>query len=419
VVIASYLIDRALWGGWMPGYRLVNLVWHGLAAWLVWLLVRGLPGWCGVGAAVVALVAAWHPLAVEPVQSPAFREDLLAACGGLLFLVAAVRCPGAWWAGVTGLLGLGFGILSKESAAAYPVLLAVIWWYVPGGRPSRRVMARWLGGAGAVAAGLLAVILSGRPAQAVGSLWNGVSLPEGTGVWTAPGLFLRMIRHLVAPVGLSIEYPVTPVTGPFAVSFIAGMLVVALVLVWAWRGRSRGGRAALGALWMVVMFLPVSNLVPLINPFADRYAYLLLPGYALVVAGSAVRGGRAGRWVAMVYAVVLLGLTVQRIGDWKDDRTLWTAALVAEPQSAKAHTWLGLMAKQDGDRELARALFLRAEALNPRDPAPLINRAILLGEAGDLPGAEALLRAALVIRPDSQAARDNLAICLRLQGKTP
>jgi hypothetical protein len=263
----------------------------------------------------------------------------------------------------------------------------------------------------------MAVILSGRPAQAVGSLWNGVSLPEGTGGWTAPGLFLRMMRHLVAPVGLSIEYPVTPVSGPFAASFMAGLLVMALILVWAWRGRLRGWSAPLGALWMVVMFLPVSNLVPLINPFADRYAYLLLPGYALVVAGCAARGGRAGRLVVMVYAVVLLGLTVQRLGDWKDDRTLWAAALAAEPESAKAHTWLGLMAKRDGDRELARALFLRAEALNPRDPAPLINRAILLGEAGDLPGAEALLRAALAIRPDSQAARENLAICLRLQGK--
>jgi len=415
VVVASYLADRSVWGIVPAGFRTTNIILHLIASVLVFFLLLRLGSMPHVaGWASVLFVV--HPLAVEAVISPAFREDLLYSVFGFAFLLL-------WWTprisilrGVFGLCVLVLAVLSKEAAVVFPVLLGCGWWWCPKLRPSRATMSVCLIGSLVIAGGLLAMMMAGRPVQAVGGVWNGLSLRGAEGWWTAPWLAVSMLAKLAVPVSMSVDYVVMPVTGLSDSRFWLAWGVLGVLGVMVVRDR-RALVLKLAVVWMLILFLPVSNLLPLYNPTADRYAYAMIPGFTWALTLFAFRWHFCG-WVALVAVAGLwAGLTWSRIGDWKNDRTLWTAALEVEPRSARAHTWLGLLEKDEGRLEQAWSLFLRAEELNPHDVTPMVNRAIMMAEAGDLTNAEKLLREALVRRPNHKPARLNLEECLRLQGK--
>jgi hypothetical protein len=416
VVVASYLLDRAAWGLAPAGFRVTNLLLH-LFAVLLWftLLIRIDEART---AGFAALLFAVHPLCVEAVVSPAFREDLLCLVFGLLYMHA-------WWSPqrsvartASGGIALVFALLAKEAAVVFPFALAAGWWCFPATRPSRTVAVQRLVVSVVLVGGFLLMMLGGRPVQAMGGVWNGLSLRGTEGIWTAPWLAVSTLGRMLAPVSLSVDYVVTPVTGPGDPRLWIAGLVLGLALAVTIRYR-RSPVVLMASAWMVVMFIPVSNVLPLYNPIADRYAYAILPGFAWLLVVTVQRlSPRA--WIALVLVVAVnLGLTLVRIRDWKDDRTLWTAVLEVEPRSARAHTWLGLLEKNAGRPEVAWSYFLRAEELNPHDVTASVNRAILMGEAGDLAGAEALLRDVLARRPDHTIARRNLDTCLMHQGKPP
>jgi tetratricopeptide (TPR) repeat protein len=422
VVLATYFFDRFAWGQWPPGYRITNLLLHalnaGLAFWLVGALFASDAPDHRLTRYAPALLAAlwfgWHPLAIEAVQSPAFREDLLYVFGGMAYLFLALRPSGSWHHALGGTMALAFSLLTKESAVIFPALLAVLWWLFPSFRPARSMVCAWLVLSAALVAAFGAALWWGGSLQSVGGDWNGYALRGAERIWTPPWLYALTVAKMIVPWPLSIDYRIDPLTGPLNIFFFmgAGAVLASIVLVLVLRRRSPG--IALGAAWALIAFIPVSNVIPLFNPVADRYAYGLLPGLALIGAWIIFRGRTAGRILGVTMLAAALLITAARLGDWRSDRALWTAAIRVEPESARAHTWLGLEEKYDGRLEEAWRLFTEAERLNPQDVTPVINRAVMLGQQGDLPGAEKLLREVLVKRPGHKAAQQNLDYCLML-----
>jgi len=416
VVVASYFIDRHVLGLHPAGCRAVNLLLHGAVTALIFILFRTVTRQAWLSAAA-AMLFAWHPLAVEAVQSPAFREDLLYMADGLVYLIAGAFPARSLKRWAAGLFFLALALLSKEAAIIFPVLLAAIWWLFPECRPGRKVMAMWIVSSIALVAVYVVMMVSGRPVQAIGGIWNGVSLQGSECFWTAPWLAGWMAGKMVFPYPLSIDYVITPVTGFVNVRFLAGMLLVVVGVVTAWRVRYFQPTVSFAIMWMLLLFLPVSNLVALINPAADRYAYGVLPGFALLLVVGLYKLPRFGVPIILIILFSYLAITVVRIGDWRDDRTLWTSAFQIEPASSRVYTWMGLLAKRDGQMDVAMEMFVAAEKLNPHNVSPTINRAIILGERGDLDEAERLLRDVLARRPDYDQARRNLETCLQLQAE--
>ena len=420
VVLATYFLDRALYGLHPAGYRATSLAFHAgcvaLLMALLWRLTRQ-----EYLALAAGLLFGLHPMVSEAVHAPGFRADVVCLFFGLAFLHGFLA-PGpraALWR-IGGLACLALALLAKETALAAPLLLAGVWGLYPEtAPPAARAKWKWLGAAGGLAAGFFG-LWTFLPAdlQAAGGAWNGESLRFPGALLSVPALWTRALRLLLVPWPLNVTPAFAPVESAAALGFWLGLGWLALCGWGAWRARRAAPAVALGLAWMLVFFLPTSNLWPLLHPVADRYLYPMAPGFAVVAAWILAHQSRAGRRLGLaMFAAVYAVLLVVRLGQWESAETLWTAAYFQNPKSATAATWLGLLREEAGDPDGARRFYAAAVAANPQAASAWVNWGALEGKAGNLAESERLLRRAVELRPDGPAGWHNLATCLERQGK--
>ena len=376
----SYALDYALWGLDPRGFHASSVALHAVAAVLVFLLARRLllgRLWATVAAGLFAV----HPVHVEAVAWLSARKDLLSTVFVLVSVLAFLRWQAsprrAWsWYAVS-LLAFLLASRAKPTAHVLPVLLLWLGW----GRGEEANPRRRAGGLvlATVPFFLLAAVLSlldWRLARGFGYLAGG----PGSG-WVARGAvasaaYVRYLRLLVFPVGLSPQYRVPPPGGfadPMVLAGAALLVVSAALAVWALRRRRALG-SALG--WYLVAVLPVCGLLPVSvpSPVADRYLYLPSVG-AFLLAGWAL-GALAGRleqrrWRrVLVAAVGVVGVTfaVQSwlvSGTWRDSETLWSAVLDRDPKNYNAHTNLAASLFERSDYDGALQHYRQATELAP------------------------------------------------------
>ncbi len=444
LVLVSYMIDKQIWGDQPAGWRTTNYLWLLAAMSLLYTFLLRVSATLEKNQTMplfawgATWLFVWHPALIESVQVPAFRPDLMVLVWALMALHAsfsmAVR-ETAWqrwtWAGV-GLLAVAAAILSKESGVMVPFLVASFWWLFPKGRPRWLPAMGWCAGAIAfvIAYGLLAATEASEGGatsswQAMGAEWNGRSLLFPENLFTLPWLWTLYLRVLIVPAPLIVDRVVVPISSMLDGRFAAGLLLGLLTVggfIWAWMRRQPW--ICWGLAWMILGFAPVSNLIPLLNPMAERYMPPMVVGFAIGIALMLVGGtlkNKREAWLRIgglaVIAAMYLVIGINRVGQFQDDATLWSATLRAEPRSARAHTWVGIIRQQEGQLAEAQLLFERARELNPRDLTPIINLAILKGSAGRLDEAERLLREAVSIRPSFAPAHWNLAQALMFAGR--
>ncbi len=368
VYFGSLRLDADLFGVSRPwGFRLVNVLLHGLNAGLVFVLLRRiLPG--TLPAALAAAVFLVHPAATESVAWISERKGLLAFTFGLLsmavFASAGEREGRARWLRISGAAALlALALLAKGSALAVPLVLGLLTWIraLPG--------ARWrdLLPLAAVAAGLTV-------------LHYGIALAEGPARAVAggevPSLLLadvvvlgNYLRLLFAPAwGQSLVPDLGPGAwrDPLALALSAAAVAAAAAALVVARRRDRLAFAGLSA--ALLALLPFNNLVPRTEVlYAERYAYFPLLGVSILAAAVAARG-RVAAAVVGVAAAGLLALSVSRAAVWGDEVGVFRDAAEKAPRS-----WLANM-------KLGDALKMRAAAAPPARAAEA--RAALAEAAG-------------------------------------
>ena len=342
----TLLVDSLLWGKNPAGYRLTSLLLHGATVLLLFRWLRLMTGSLWPALLAAAAFAA-HPLNVEAVVEVGYREDLLAT----LFLLAGLNAACAFAPGEKGktwgpaLLTLGSFFLaaaSKESGIAGPPVLAAYWLLFR----RKQSLRAWLLLVAVIAAAVGAFyalrfalepkpsLIFPEPARAIappGIDW----LLAQTRIWSAE--FLRIIwpTHLCAdygPYNLRNIDPTWALLGVFTLGSVQAILCI------------RNRKIALASALFWAALLPVSNLVPIYRPMADRYLYLPLAGVALLFALALARlrpgAPRAFATAAALAAVVALAAaTLRQQTNWKDETTLWRAVSLENPVSYNG--WLG------------------------------------------------------------------------------
>jgi protein O-mannosyl-transferase len=384
ITILSYLFNYTVLGNAdRPlGYHVVNLLLHvacvGLVYALVWHLVRR--RWPAV---VAAALFGLHPVTTEAVTYVVGRADLLAATGvlgGLLCHARAAASAGrrrvAWSAGL--LLAAVLAFFSKESGLVLvPITLGYDLIFPT---PSRRDHVITLSVLAVYLAVRWYVARIGLPPEDTSPVDNPiVEASFWTGRLTAAKVMGEQLWLLLWPASLSADYsyrqiPLVAWPPARAADWAAllalpafGVVAGAILSV-----RRRLPAVAFLAAFSALALLPTANLLVVVGSIrADRFLYLPLAGFAGVAAVIADRA-RARRAASALVALVLVAYawrTWTRNRDWVDEPSVWSSAVRASPESAKAHKgWAAAMFAADPRRAaLDRVIAAgeRAVAIRP------------------------------------------------------
>jgi Flp pilus assembly protein TadD len=403
-LLATELVDHALWGDHPAGYHLQSVLWHLAVVLLFFAATARLTG-NGPLAFIAAGLFAVHPLGVEAVAAINYREDLLAA-----FFTLAALCARGW----PSALLIFAGVLAKENAAVAPILLVIVAPRVQ----ARHVLPLVVGVAAAVAWRTWAVGQAG-----VVSLTAEIPAQHHSWLYALPTAALSLVKgagQLLVPIGLSPEYddPRSRWAGWVALAGLVAAVGLAL--------RRRRHWVAVGVLAGIAAYLPTMGFVPISNLRADRYLYLPSLGFLLALAAVAAPllervGGTVLEvprgWLALAVLLGVLGLrTLRQERVWRNDLALWTRATAMAPRSPRAWNALGEARLRTGATgpalEAVQHSLALAEDSQTRELLGLIQM-----ERGDLRAARGTLEIALGAAPQQQRAEllNNLGLCeLRL-----
>lgn len=353
----DFAIDWTIGGGRPWFFHLRNMLYHAIAAMLLYLLIRALgeggrgPG---EGAALFgALAWALHPVQTESVAWITSRGDVILAVAFLGALLLHLRGRR-----VAATVVLVVALFSKEAAVVFPAAVFLCD-RLRGDRPAWR----WYAIYAALCAGYTAFwmwFIGGGTVQGMGHLetWWGGSY--GANLLTMSKGFLYYAGELIFPIRLTIDYHVPVASGLHLAEAVSIACLLALAAA-AWAG---GPRSRFAVLWFLVLILPTSNLLrPIGIPTAERFLYLPSVGLA-VWAGPLLARYRGG----IVVLACFLVLTFARTIEWRSDMALFASV---------------------GDVDTPRTLGHRAElerraavaALERRDRARPSERPALLEEA--------------------------------------
>jgi len=175
-----------------------------------------------------------------------------------------------------------------------------------------------------------------------------------------------------------LPHPVWTTTFPTSFSdpsVIGGLAIVVLLAVAVGLSIKKYPIAALGLMWFVICFLPISNLRELNQLMAEHWLYLPMVGISIAFAAglgalqsSEVHVVKVGIATAVsVYLVFAALVTREKIKVYEDDRSFMMAAVRANPQVARLYSILGSTFLAGGDAETAKELYARALELDPED----------------------------------------------------
>lgn len=361
LVAASFMLDFALSydpvmdGAEEKGYpdvkpflfHLTNILWHAAAAVLLFFLLArfGAPR---LVQAVTPVLFVLHPMHTEAVAYISGRADMMSAVfifAALLSATTPVRANRRW---VTlGLSGLFFvlGLLSKESTAIYPVLLAVVVLLrpKPDGAPPDR--AAWK--ARSLPLSLAVVILGiyGTMRMTIlkfGDAGAGAGAGFGERLLETGQAFAFYMKTLFVPTGLHMEQTLAGV--PAWTAAVGFLCLAACAGVAVWSYRAGHWRITMGLAWFIAAWLPISGLFPLNAPMAEHWMYVPMAGFwwaAVELVRLLSQRRPAFRPLvpatATVLALVFLSLTVARNRDWRDNESVFRSTLAANPGTLRVH----------------------------------------------------------------------------------
>ena len=453
-------------------YHLSSVLLHMLNVILVYLLFRMLLG-DRLKALLAALVFACHPALTEAVDCIAFNEDLLTAFFLLPALMLYIKKVDKGAVGAAYFLSLVFffcGLLSKEMAIT---LLPIILLYdltFRGGQGqalsvkyvASTIKSRWLYYLGYAAVSIFYLVL-----RFIIFIKPGDGIKPQTGnlferLLYLPDHIFSFVKLAIAPYDLNVDHVFSYPRTFFEISPLIGFFIIIGLVVFSFFLFRRFKEIFFGIWWFLITLLPVYNLVQIFNPFAERYLYIPVIGFCLVVPvilygifkrvlTRAVAVNMAMSFVVLVIISGYAAITIARNRDWKDGLTLWSKTVTQSPDSGLAHGSLGRAYQEQGLLKEAIVEYETAVKLMPNHYKAYYNLAVVYDQKGEFNKAVDKYKKSILIYsgfanahynlaniyhkrgliddairhylkvveliPDDLEARNNLGVALAMQGK--
>ncbi len=364
----SYMLDHYFWGLHPFWYHLENLLIHCGVVVLFYLLLLEVFGKQRLAFFAAILFAVW-PANVESVDWVSARNTLFCAffsMASLLFLAKG----GAKWIWLS-FLTYFLALLSKEPAAAVPLFLvsyaltrAKSAWR---GYPEKIKIKKAMAFAGFFVATAVYFLIRHLVLGAFTSNAGiGLSLSR---LELISSVYFENFRLMIFPFKLNADYTRRWLFFDWAKA--AGAVLGILLLVYFSLAKRTPEPVRAGAQWVFWGLLPVSGIIKIPSAaVAERYQYTFLFGFVLILGYCLARlqERKALTGAVIAFALVLaLGVTAfKRNFVWRNDMSLYSSMIQADPGNAKAHCNLGTVYAQLGDDGFAIGEFKAALAYDPK-----------------------------------------------------
>ena len=267
---------------------------------------------------------------------------------------------------------------------------------------------------------------------------------------TIPYLILKYIILLIAPVSLSADYVITPINSPFSPTFIVSMVIVILLLFTIYKLRqsnqintgalvspacatadrwcSGAPNIVFGILFLLITLIPVYNIIPIANPFTERYLYLPITGFTIAIGSilhlifnSSWLSSHRSSLIAHCSLLIILSLysfaVIQRNKIWLDGYSLWSDTVKKSPSGFKPHNNLGNVYLDQGRINEAIEEFQTALKLNPNYVEIHGSLGNVYLDQGRINEAIKEFQTALKLNSKDVKAHNNLGIAYEKQGQ--
>lgn len=360
LIYMFFMAAYQLFGLQAWGYHLLNIVLHGGASVLVFLLARrflNFPGQTGplslIPPFLAGLLFATHPIHTEPVAWVSGVIDVSYTFFFLLALILYIQTSeqGRLYgpAHIFSVIAFFLATLCKEPAVTLPAFLFLYDFAFPRKKPWSYYGWKYLP---FLAASGLYFLLRTNALGGFAPARVEVDLTLYQCLINIPVLFSMYLEKLLLPVNLNVWHVFHPVTSLLTVRGSISLLVGLVYL---------GATGLAFFLSRRIFFCLVLILLPLLpalyipnlsqgveNAFAERYLYLPSAGFVLLAALllhwlMVHKPGSVPFVIAFCAGIIGLYslVTVTRNPDWKDMRTLWTDAAEKSPESAAPRAALG------------------------------------------------------------------------------
>ncbi|MEP6992432.1 MAG: hypothetical protein ABJA80_15980 [bacterium] len=400
--------------------------------------------WCAaavlpaVGAWIAAALFAVHPVHVEVTGNVVGQSELIVA----LCLAVAVglyvrrrKAHALDWRAVAG-LGLLFavGLFTKEHAIVLPALLVVAEMTVLPGEGWRlrvRTMRPLFLVLIAVTLGYLymrGLVQHDLAGFVPYPIFTFLHMSGIDRIGTMMNEMPRIAQLILFPTRLSADYSPSDVVvadGP-ALSQLPGLFICLATLGLAVLLRTRARVVSFGLLWLIVAFLPVSNLlVPAGFVVAERTLFFPSIGAVLMAGALAEHVRRHASARRRRLATVGLGLllaaglarSIDRQRVWKNNDVFFTALMHDAPNGYRAHYLFARHIGLKGRLSQMEIEYRRAIRIFPYDAGMTMSVADAYTRAGLCAPAVALFEWTYGVEPETGEGRYEYVYCLARLGR--
>jgi len=336
-------LEYAVFGLRPAGFHFTSSLLHAATAALVALLLWRLSGKVALAALLGGLLFAVHPVQSEAFSAACYQTVLLAGLFGTLTLLwfGRVLEQGARPLRLAALGGsLLLALLSKEEAFAIPLLAAA--WAVLLRPPNwRRAL---LASAIPMGIAVIAVLILRHVFLSPSSVTYFGDEPGHIVALTMVRVAALYVELLLVPLRLCPFYDwfIIGYESGLSEGVLLGGAILALAAVAFAFYLRRAPLLALAVAWILLALMPVSQIAPIIVVAAERFLYIPMLGFCLLLGLVLHRGverARAGGLGTPALACVLLLFsayavrTVTRVPDWRSDETLNLATARMFPET--------------------------------------------------------------------------------------
>jgi tetratricopeptide (TPR) repeat protein len=456
----SLMLDYQLYGLNAGGYHLTNLILHIMSTLLLFWLFNRMTGATWRSAFLAALFAL-HPLRVESVAWVAERKDVLSAFFWMLTLCLYVYYTEKPVIRRYLLILLSFacGLMSKPMVVTLPIVMILLDYWPLGRLQSQKIGTNLMMDvvpiytkqrkqknkskkvalkknisppddlrlSEAKIAGIIPLwqLREKIPFFIFSAFFSIITLyaqynsyikhplqPLGFRIANAPIFFVTYLEKIFWPHDLALHYPYSDQIPVWQILVAALLiLVISTTVIIAVK---RLPYLLVGWLWYTITILPVIGIIPVGDPMADRYIYLPSIGIAIMLGWgipSLIKSDETRKKILFPVGITTLAimvvLTWQQCGYWKNSITLFNHALRVTKNNAFAHNGRGIAYDKLGQYQLAIKDYNEAIRLKPDLVGAYNNRGNIYDKLGQYQLAIEDFNEAIRLKPDLVGAYNN------------